>query len=307
MSLQSDRGFATALVLWMIAGMSLLVAAVIHFARDDIGMAELRINEAKSQAFARGIALLAIRDQKREAFSLVYNGSDEGAEEKMTNSVGAKNTGYQGVFTRDYNLEGIASNATIYPANALVSLNSSPEEELFILVNAIGKPVDNRASIIARGIVDYRNQKSSSSSSSANTSTGFRFREELLAVEGMTRNIYDRIKFYVHPYQSDGLHVQAAPDPLKNIFSNAGIADDKASKDYARQSADQTSPIDHAELTFDTMYQGRTKIAQYTNPIVVMVKMRLTNGTRLRQSVWVDQSGTEVLRIHDPVLNSSLD
>ena len=165
MSLQTDRGFAIALVLWMIAGMSLLVAAVIHFARDDIGMAELRINEAKSQALAQGIALLAVRDQKREAFSLVNSESDEGAEEKMTNAVGVKNTGYQAVFTRDYNLEGIASNATVYPANALVSLNSSSEEELFILVNAIGKPVDNRASIIARGIVDYRNQKSSSSSS----------------------------------------------------------------------------------------------------------------------------------------------
>ena len=306
MSLQTGKGFAIALVLWMIAGMSLLVAAVIHFARDDIGMAELRINEAKSQAISQGVALLAVRDQKRQAFFPVNNKSDEGAEEEMTNAAGVKNTGHQPVFTRDYNLGGISANATIYSANALVSLNSSSEQELFILVNAIGKPVDNRAAIIARGIVDYRSQKSSSPPSS-NTFTGFRFREELLAVEGMTRNIYDRIKFYVHPYQSDGLHVQAAPDPLKNIFSNAGIADDKASKDYARQSADQTSPIDHAELTFDTMYQGRTKIAQYTNPIVVMVKMRLTNGTRLRQSVWVDQSGTEVLRIHDPVLNSSLD
>ena len=43
-------GFAIALLLWMIAGMSLMVAAVIHFAHQDTGMAELRVREARAQA-----------------------------------------------------------------------------------------------------------------------------------------------------------------------------------------------------------------------------------------------------------------
>ena len=44
-----QSGFAIALLLWMIAGMSLTVAAVIHFARFDTSMAELRLREAKAR------------------------------------------------------------------------------------------------------------------------------------------------------------------------------------------------------------------------------------------------------------------
>ena len=58
-----NSGHAIALLLWMIAGMSLMVTAVIHFARDDTGMAELRLKEAKSLAISRGAALLAVRDR----------------------------------------------------------------------------------------------------------------------------------------------------------------------------------------------------------------------------------------------------
>ena len=57
-----QQGFAIALLLWMIAGMS-TVAAVIHFARADIAMAELRLDEARAQALGRGAALLAVRDK----------------------------------------------------------------------------------------------------------------------------------------------------------------------------------------------------------------------------------------------------
>ena len=57
---QPAQGYAIALLMWMIAGMALLVMAVIHFARDDIGSAEQRLSEAKSNALARGVALLAL-------------------------------------------------------------------------------------------------------------------------------------------------------------------------------------------------------------------------------------------------------
>ena len=57
-----QSGFAIALLLWMIAGMSLTVAAVIHFAYEDTGMAELRVREAKVQALGRGVAYLLLRD-----------------------------------------------------------------------------------------------------------------------------------------------------------------------------------------------------------------------------------------------------
>ena len=57
---EANQGFALALLLWMIAGMSLTVAAVIHFARTDTGLAELRLTEAKARALGEGVALLAL-------------------------------------------------------------------------------------------------------------------------------------------------------------------------------------------------------------------------------------------------------
>ena len=48
MGRQPAQGYAIALLMWMIAGMALLVMAVIHFARDDIGSAEQRLSEAKA-------------------------------------------------------------------------------------------------------------------------------------------------------------------------------------------------------------------------------------------------------------------
>ena len=68
-SRSQQQGFAIALLLWMIAGMSLMVAAVIHFARADVGMAELRHSEAKVVAAARGVAMLSIREAKMMLFS----------------------------------------------------------------------------------------------------------------------------------------------------------------------------------------------------------------------------------------------
>ena len=56
-----QQGFAIALLLWMIAGMSLMVAAVIHFARDDTGMAELRLKEAKSRVSKCVIFIIFLR------------------------------------------------------------------------------------------------------------------------------------------------------------------------------------------------------------------------------------------------------
>ena len=42
-----QSGFAIALLLWMIAGMSLMVAAVCPLCREDTGMAELRVGRPR--------------------------------------------------------------------------------------------------------------------------------------------------------------------------------------------------------------------------------------------------------------------
>ena len=77
-----QSGFAIALLLWMIAGMSLMVAAVIHFAHEDTGMAELRVREAKAQALGRGVAYLLLRDALA-AHEAAYQGTSPALQPKQ--------------------------------------------------------------------------------------------------------------------------------------------------------------------------------------------------------------------------------
>ena len=126
-----SKGHALALLLWMIAGMSLMVTAVIHLARDDIGMAELRLNEAKSRAMARALAYLAARDSALQSGFVTpqVDSADVDAERAQKSDQQQQD----GVFKKQYELGGMTGTVELLPAEAFVSLNTATEEELFRL------------------------------------------------------------------------------------------------------------------------------------------------------------------------------
>ena len=100
-SQSSQNGFALALVLWSIAGMALLVTAVIHFSRDDLDLVELRLLEAKSNALVRGVALLIMRDSQMS---------------------GEEHTEQQGPTTYRYTIDGVLADGRELPASGVLPL-----------------------------------------------------------------------------------------------------------------------------------------------------------------------------------------
>ena len=298
---KNSRGYAIPLLLWMIAGMSLMVAAVIHFAQDDIGMAELQVNEARAHAMARGLALLASRDNALEAYLSpeLRGGEDNTAVRSSGDSPPISGSGDTGLFRKEYRLNEIASVATVYPANAFISLNSGTEEEIFRLLTSLGGAKTSEGGLIVQGIMDYRNQLSSASSE-MDSFSGFRYREELLAVEGMKRSVYDGIKDYVHPHVISGLDVARSPEPLRTLFhDHEGDSADFLRPDVTnddRPASSSSMPLVEGELTFESMYRQKAAMRFSAGVRAVVVDLSLENGFRSRQRIWLSGTGNAVLR-----------
>ena len=188
----SQQGFAIALVLWTIAGMSLLVAAVIHFARDDIGMAEHRILEAKAAAMTRGAALLMMRARGApDGEELEEEDSGVQKATKMRESI-LPLAGY----LED---EELKMTARIYPLQGYVSLVSASKAELARLFQLVGGADAGSADRYAEIVVTARQE------------VPLVHPSQLLSMPGFSKQIYDRIKTYVHAYVSDPLDPASGP------------------------------------------------------------------------------------------------
>ena len=178
-SASQQGGFAIALLLWMIAGMSLMVAAVIHFAHQDTGMAELRVREAKAQALGRGVAYLLLRDKALAAYTAASQSADPALQPEQGEPESDKPT----LFTKQYQFDqGWVVTGTLRPSSGFVSLNDADRNELMMLFTGLGK-VDNKdAMAMIDGVLKYRTDF-----------PGFRYPEELLAVSGSSRVVNDNV------------------------------------------------------------------------------------------------------------------
>lgn len=305
-----ESGYALALLLWMITGMSLMVTAVIHFARDDIGLSELRINEAKSRALSRGLGFLVSRDialrQFEELRSGIENteegsrraGATEDVEDGATEDVEDGATQALGPF--EYRFERVVGSVTVRPASGLVSLNNAPEEELFRTIVAVGQAESGEAIGMMQGIIDYRNQVSPVSRDMTDF-RGFRFREELLAVEGLPRAVYDRVKDFVHVHKTMGLDPANAPPGLASLFAGEQMPADTSGAASGGGKSNLNSraslPLAAGPVTFDAIYaRRRLEQSGETNAKAVIVNLSFDNGFQARYRVWMSGSGSALIR-----------
>ena len=301
MSSRSQSGYALALLLWMITGMSLMVTAVIHFARDDIGLSELRINEAKSRALSRGLGFLVSRDIALKQFEALRAGienTEEGSE--LSAVAGSVEQGDEtATGPLEYRFEHVSVTATVLPASGFVSLNNASEEALFITIVGLGQAESNEAMNIMQGIIDYRNQLSPVSRDMTEFS-GFRFREELLAVDGVRRAVYDRVKDFVHVHKTMGLDPENAPPELASLFAGERMLAD-ASVGVGGGKSDlnnkASAPLAAGPVTFDAIYMRRRQAQSgESNVKAVIVNLAFDNGFQSRYRVWMSGSGNDLIR-----------
>lgn len=284
---QPAQGYAIALLMWMIAGMALLVMAVIQFARDDIGSAEQRLSEAKSNALARGVALLALRDAALAPFLSDRSDREDGPNRQGGEGTLGNSDRDSSIFSRRYELSDHIAVATVHPASGFVSLNGASEEELQALFRGIGGASGSEAIALAGAVIDYRNQRSSRSAV-LNDFAGFRSREELLTVDGMRKAVYDRVKDFVQPFEASSLDLSRAPKRLRQLFPNgAHGGQSEAGWSGNRGSGSASVAASDGLVTFESLNRQRAARISANTHRAVIVKIQLDNGQQSNYRVWV--------------------
>ena len=288
-----QRGFAIALLLWMIAGMSLTVAAVIHFARADTGMAELRVREAKARALGRGVAHLLLRDSALAAYTSDTQIAGPGSQLEQDEAGHAG----QKLFSKQYQFgdEWVVS-GTLRPSSGFVSLNNADRNELMMLFTGLGKVGEREAIAMTEGVLEYRTDF-----------PGFRYPEELLAVADASRVVYDNVKFYVHTYRTGSLAAGYAPTQLASL---ARGPDGMAGQDASMQGSARTAPANESgrgriegRITFESIAEAirNPNGAEDMAISAAEMEMSLPGGVQLEQTVWVSGTGAQGVLRSGPV------
>jgi general secretion pathway protein K len=199
--LSKQQGVALAIVVWFIAGMSLLVAGIVSIARVDTQMAQLHVARAKAVAAGDGAIqlMLAERFIKRD---LVPDGSGRPA----------------GI----YRLGDIEVLVTLTPSAGLIDLNTAPQGVLAALFVTFGKLPEGEANFLADNVVKWRGGLSNSKRQTGGTNK-FGAIEDLLRVEGANRGLFDAIRDYIvaGPTGSGIIDWVAAPEALLPVLEKA--------------------------------------------------------------------------------------
>jgi len=308
MKCQRQHGMAVVLVLWMIAGMSLTVAALIHFSRGDTEAIEFRLQQTRADAVGRGVALLAIRDERLSQLK----GNSDGQE----NRIGAQTSN----FIKAYSLGGLEALAAIVPGNRLLSLNDASEDNLVFLFESMGEVSRGQAQQLAQSVINYRSQ-SSVASFDALYHPGFRYREELLALPGMSRAVYDRVRPWVHAFRTGDSELGGAGDNPSDGPAMAGMNTEgnvisatpvEPARGTGRQAPVSSAPpggggadtraTDDGRLTFESMFRRmEAEMKAGTAPTLVVVKTTFGDDSHFYQLVWVDSGTNSVVSAQAPV------
>ena len=270
-----QRGFAIALLLWMIAGMSLTVAAVIHFARSDTSMAELRLREAKARAIGVGVAHLLLRDEELSSFGPDRPGepASDGSQSGRADVKTAK------LFRKTYQWAGgVTVTAQLRPANGFIALNNADRQALVTLFSGLGKGPSEVAETMAEGVMEYRNEF-----------PGFRYTEELLAVAGASRPVYDNIKQYVHPYRSGSLSQKHAAAELGALYQGDNEGNGSAAGSDPSGGAGSAVGAVRGRITFESIAAAVKNQGRFGDGSIsaVEVVIELPSGELIGQTVWM--------------------
>jgi hypothetical protein len=288
--------------------MSLMVTAVIHFARDDTGMAELRLKEAKSLAISRGAALLAVRDRSMRNAMVDAQGMDLNGEETGEN-------GAQQGFNARYEFPDIGSvQVQIRPGSGYVSLNSASAEELAVMFSGIGGVADFQAEQMAMAVLEYR-EGVTSEAGDRTFSSGFQYSEELLSVPGVGRGVYDKVRRYVHPYRSGAINPNAAPGPLQGLFADdpqaadavSGVGGDATMNGGGAGSAGASGSARQGLVTFDSIWEEKRQGAGGGGGVAaVEVSLIGASGERTERRVWVSTARNSIVRAEPASFSSEV-
>ena len=253
------------LVMWLVAAMSITVGGALALAREEIGLASLRLGEAQAFALGKGIARLAVMDRARAQTAVDENGDPDP-------------TGLSRVFMSRYEIDDFTVSATVYPASGFVSVAESDPAVWQRLLSAVGGMDNVAAATLAEQIVSSELEMTASAGLGPPGSFQFyaRYRqprsavyvEQLLGVEGMNRAVYDRIRPSISPFNvGSGVDPAVAPPEMLAVFG--------ASKKEADLLSNEPDPRDASGY------------------YCVEIEVSASPSERFVQRVWVESQGTD--------------
>ncbi len=221
---RSQQGAALVLVMWLVAAMAITVGGALALARDEVNLASARLGEAQAFVIGKGIARLAVLDGARARAAA--NNEGEAAPAALTR-----------VFKTQYELDGFRIVATVYPASGFVSIAEADPEVWQQLLAGVGSLDEGSAASLAQRIVETELNVTVAGSGPAGSFQRYSrsrqsragiFVEQLLGVEGMNREVYDRIRPSISPFNvGSGVDATAAPPEMRAAFGS-GIEDESS-------------------------------------------------------------------------------
>lgn len=195
---QPQKGVALAIVVWFIAGMSLLVAGIVSNASVDTRMTQLHVARAKVSAAGDGAVHLLLA-------------------ELVSGIVPSRVL--QSMKARQYRMGELQVEVTLTPVTGLIDLNAAPGEvlvALFVVAAGLGQ---SEAELLAANVVDWRRPASRQGVENTGASR-FREIEDLLRVEGVGRALFDGVRDYVVAgnVSSGGMDWTQAPPQVLSVL-----------------------------------------------------------------------------------------
>jgi len=257
-----QQGFAIALVMWSIAGMSLMVTAVIHFTRDDLDLVEQRLAEAKTSALARGVPLLMIRD---EQFMMQEGNEDLGGA------------------SLEYTFGDVSARVRELDASGLLSLTSATSDELALLLTSVAGIAEQEASALSDNLVEFR------------SSTPVIDPSQLLTVPGFTKQIFDQARPWVHAIGDGEWNLDATTSALRSSLIESGsIESSDEDPSFAGKGLSGGRGKGCTELTFECLDARDSSGVPFR---LFEVDVMLPDGTTFSHWLWVSQQQGSVSTI----------
>ena len=198
MTVPGQRGVALGIVLWFLAGMSLLVSGIVYQARIDTRMAQLHLARATTVSAGDGAILLMLAD-------LVSRNPEQSS--KIGPISGSFVMGQQTV------------SVSMVPAAGLVNLNGASGGTLARLFAMRGQLNNAEAKTLADNMIKWRGKPGGSG---VNEPGGkFQSPEDVLQVAGITRPLWDAIRDTVvvdNKLFTAEPDLAVAPDAVRAIF-----------------------------------------------------------------------------------------
>lgn len=195
---------ALAMLLWFLAALAILVSGLALIAKTDVRYTQLAIGQAKSEAAADG------------AVELVLAGLVPADPNVASGLVGSVIVG------------GMPGRILVTPAKALLDVRVIGEDLLQPLFH-IGAGLSlSESARLAQSVVQWRSAETAEDKSDAGAGVAkVQVIEDILAVPGVTRDIFERIRWLICSgcsgahFSAGGIQVQNAPKAVKEIVAYA--------------------------------------------------------------------------------------